>query len=816
MAAKFPPALLEQIKERVPISRLVGEYVAADKVKSQPGDLWACCPWHKERTPSFHAEDAKGIAHCFGCGTSTDHFEFVERMDSVSFRDAVAKVAAMAGITVEGGGQFAENANWSVKPREPTPDPYEGYEFIPAPADARPLIPGQRTPKLRNPKKGTDPAYTPEAVYPYYNADGELVGYDLRVIIKGEKLTPTILWARNGDWQGWCHGRLDKMPILGLEDALANPDKQVLVVEGGKCRDAAREALQGRVVVVSWCGGTNSVKGTDWSPLAGRSLLLWPDHDEGGYKAMAEVVTRAKPGRVKWVRSYPTIKGADVADLVADGLSVADYIKANISETPLAWEKETDDDSVGNGVGSSFGAGDSLVPTVKNRSGERDGVGPRAQGGEGYVEGDGHEPEQDPLSLADDDWQDFLSYTADGTGLKQNSLNNAMLLLQYHDDLKGVYAWDSFSQEIAVMREPPWERRGGRFKRRLITKVDMIANTGYMETIRGFKTSPKPSDMKLAIIRVADFNKYNPVTDRLDSLVWDGLPRIQGGKVGNRTFSPFAVRYLGAENTSINRAFVMRTLISGVARAYQPGCKVDTMLVLEGGQGKFKSTSLNVLADALLPGLFTDELADPGSKDAGLQMQGKLIIEISELDAFRKSDVSTLKAWLARKEDRFRRPYGDQVESFPRSCIMIGTVNPPESGYLRDPTGARRWWPIRCGEFDLPLLKEDAEQIWAEARHLYLQGEQWHLTEAEEMEAKIVQQARYEHDPWATMIDDYCEGGSGMPRDIVKAIDIMGAMCLNIPAERRSPTQNARIEAHLNMRGWRKVEAGVYKRPVMQ
>jgi predicted P-loop ATPase len=806
MTHRIPAALLEQIKERVPISRLVGEYVAADKHKSQPGDLWGLCPVHKERTPSFHAEDAIGRAHCFGCGFSADHFEFVERMDSLSFRDAVAKVGAMAGITVEGGGEVRDLPPMPV--REAAPDPYAGYEFIPAPADAQPIIPGKRTPKLRNPKKGTEPTYTPEAVYPYYNADGELVGYDLRVIIEGTKLTPTILWARNGDWQGWCHGRLPKMPILGLEDVLRWPEKQVLVVEGGKCRDAAREALQGRVVVVSWCGGTNSVKGTDWSPLAGRSLILWPDHDEGGYKAMHEVVARAKPKRAKWVRSYPKEKGADVADLISDGLSPADYIKDNISETPLVWEKETDDeqpmespDSDGRGDkpdGRSGGHG----TKPKDRP-PRDDMGDGVSGRDGRGVAAPVEP--------DTDWQSLLQYTKDGSGLDRSSLVNAALFLEHDQAFKGVFVWNDFSKEISLQRCPPWERYWA--EPRLIKETDITSTAMQMEFL-GLK--PKRSDMAAIISQVAEFNRFNPVVDALNQLQWDGVPRLMGGKHGSQNYPPMSVRYFGTDDAEINAKFFCKTMIAAVARAYQPGCKHDTALILEGEQGAGKSTAIEILSDAVVHGVYTDEISDPGSKDAGLQIQGRWIVEISELDAFRRSETSTIKSWISRKVDKFRRPYGKVVEDFLRCCIFIGSVNPPPHGYLKDPTGARRFWPVRVHEIDIPLLKEDARQLWAEARQRYLDGEAWYMEGDEVKQAEIVQAARLETDPWAAVIDDYLGTAAVAMKQNVKTADLMGPSCLNIPAERRMAFHAGRIEAHLNMRGWRKVEAGVYKRPTIQ
>src|SRR5690606_22503655 len=134
---------------------------------------------------------------------------------------------------------------------------------------------------------------------------------------------------------------------------------------------------------------------------------------------------------------------------------------------------------------------------------------------------------------------------------------------------------------------------------------------------------------------------------------------------------------------------------------------MDTMLILEGEQGLKKSTALRVLSDALCEGVFTDEMSDPNSKDAGLQMQGMLIVEIAELDAFRRAEITQIKAWLARQKDRFRRPYGKVVEEFARGCVFAGTVNPiGNTGYLKDPTGARRFWPVKCTDINIEALGE--------------------------------------------------------------------------------------------------------------
>lgn len=97
---RFTDSFLDEIRQRLPISQVVGEHVIWDKRKSQPGrgDFWACCPFHGEKTPSFHADDRKGIYHCFGCGVTGDHFRFLTEKAGLSFPEAVEKLAGMAGV----------------------------------------------------------------------------------------------------------------------------------------------------------------------------------------------------------------------------------------------------------------------------------------------------------------------------------------------------------------------------------------------------------------------------------------------------------------------------------------------------------------------------------------------------------------------------------------------------------------------------------------------------------------------------------------------------------------------------------------------
>lgn len=799
----YDPALLERIKQLVPISRLVGEYVEADARKSTPGDLWGLCPFHSEATPSFHADDSVGVYKCFGCDAKGDHFRFLEEHQGMTFPQAVQRVSDLAGVSLPGSrqdpAQPAPRARYEAPERK---DPYAGYEFLQVPVDAPPIKVSKKSPPIRKPREvGTDKEftnYTPEAVYPYHSPDGALLGYVIRQrTAEGKKLTPGIWWMRDAEsWEGWSHGSLPSLrPLYGLLDLLAHTDKQVLVVEGEKCKDAAAGALDGRVIVVSWLGGTSAVKQTDWTPLAGRSVIWWPDNDAPGAKAMQAAMKLAGAAKNKRIEPYGSA-GGDVADLIADGLDVADYIKANISE----W-KETED-------GISVDVADNLVGNHSNSGGgDLRYVGDR--GGDYDSEGASREPvkpraisapaEIDPLLTADDGrWEDRLIHTEAGT-LAKKSPQNAMLHIQFHDDFKGIFAHNSFNSEIMLMRRPPWEPGTRKWVPRVMDEDDETALQGQLEYCG---LSIGINDLSRCVSRVAKFNRFNPVLDHIKSLQWDGVPRI----------SDWLVKYLGAEASEINRVFARKFLVSSCSRIERPGTKVDTVLIIEGKQGSMKSSSLKALCSVFGREYFLDNLADPYGKDGKMAVQGKLIVELAELEAFSRSEVRQEKSYIATEVDEFRPPYARQVRKFPRTFVLTGSTNQGEdTGYLKDRTGARRFWPVLTSVIDLEALEANAEQMWAEAYSAYKAGEIWWLTKDEETLAAVEQRKRFKHDPWLPSITKALMGETST--NPVKLMEL-----LDIPKKDRTVAGNDRIVAVLTMMQWeaRTVDGEIhYYRPVL-
>lgn len=241
----------------------------------------SCCPFHAENTPSFKVytgNDGIERFHCFGCGKQGDVLDFVREVKGVDLPEA---------IRLLGGGSSSSRPNIRPQPA-PTLDAYAGIVPIPPPADT--LQAGQRI-RLYNPKRKGERsewgAFAPSMIFPYRHADGSFFGYVLRHDLPdGGKETPMVMFVRLPDGtETWCRFPFPKpRPIYGL-DAIG--DRQVMIVEGEKCRDRLRQS-SGRGVV-SWAGGTQGVKHTDWSPLAGRDVIIWPDFDGPGMATANEI-----------------------------------------------------------------------------------------------------------------------------------------------------------------------------------------------------------------------------------------------------------------------------------------------------------------------------------------------------------------------------------------------------------------------------------------------------------------------------------------------------------------------------------------------
>jgi Virulence-associated protein E-like domain/Domain of unknown function (DUF3854) len=319
-------------------------------------------------------------------------------------------------------------------------------------------------------------------------------------------------------------------------------------------------------------------------------------------------------------------------------------------------------------------------------------------------------------------------------GIVKPILANALIALRDAGEWEDVLGWDDFAGLITV-QHPPYQRRDGPW-----SDNDDRLTAEWLQN-QGVFTSVETANA--AIQTVALEHPFHPVRDYLETLEWDGIPRLDD----------WLTLYLGVDPSDYVRAAGARWLISAVARIYRPGVKADCCLILEGPQGAKKSTAVKILGGEW----FTDDVADFELKDAPMQIMRFWIVELAELDSIRKAQMSKIKAFISRGTDHFRPPYGRHVISAPRQCVFVGTVN--ESTYLRDDTGARRFWPVRCGLIRTDELERDRDQLWAEAVSQYRASAPWWLDDVKLIaEAEDEQAQRYEVDPWQPAIEAWLDG----------------------------------------------------------
>lgn len=335
-----------------------------------------------------------------------------------------------------------------------------------------------------------------------------------------------------------------------------------------------------------------------------------------------------------------------------------------------------------------------------------------------------------------------LVWDLDGKGNKQVTVNNFVSAFKSDPLLNGLLAYDMLKETIVFTR-PSFTAKGSK-KGDLVNDTDISIIKGRIERMHGIYNDAKLND---AIEQVSSDNAFHPIKSYLESLTWDGVPRID----------TFLVEYMGAEDTAYTREAFRKMLLAAVTRIYEPGCKFDTALVFYSEQGVGKST----LIQRLSKGWFTDSLTNLSGKESYEAIQFAWLVELAELSALRKSDVEAVKNFISKREDTYRGAYARRVKTHKRQCVFFGSTNDDE--FLKDATGNRRFFPVAVKRtrkthiiFE-PKFDAIVDQLWAEAMEGYMLGEGLTLSDEAETIAGGTREEFTERTPIQGLIEEYLD-----------------------------------------------------------
>ncbi|WP_157669305.1 VapE domain-containing protein [Chitinibacter sp. GC72] len=346
---------------------------------------------------------------------------------------------------------------------------------------------------------------------------------------------------------------------------------------------------------------------------------------------------------------------------------------------------------------------------------------------------------EEGMPVEQDDWLDELVVNPK-TGTYKAVLYNVHLILMHDLAWRGVIAYNRFAKRIEKLKSPPY------FGGEVGAWSDVDTTKTLMWLQKRYDLDLKDSSVvDRAVLAVGQDCSFHPVREYLDSLRWDGVSRL--AHIFNDVFGSLE-SYAGEAGQNF--------MVAAVARIYQPGCKVDEMIVLEGPQGAQKSTAIRGLFS---PRFYLEQSEDPSGKDFYLCLQGKWGIEIGEMNSFRRAqDWTAVKLAISRRTDKFRAPYDRHPMEQDRECVFLGTTNDDE--WLNDPTGGRRFIPIKAMQIgDLPLIEANRDQYWAEAVALYRAKHKWWVySEGVMEELEFERDARQLSDSWIEPITRWLDG----------------------------------------------------------
>ena len=699
----------------------------------------AICPFHEDRTPSFRIIPAKQFCYCHACQWSGDAIAFVKEFTGLSFKDVVA------GLT-HGGIPLAANAPRVARAATPAvPDMWQ--PICPVPDSAPDFDPGV----IWNPNREQYVSFREPTIYTYLSPMNKVIGHVVRIVIDGAKITPQITYCTNTETgeERWCMHRMPRpRSLYGLEQLYSRPDDKVILTEGESCKDAAATIWPG-MISISWCGGVASAKHTDWSPLYGRDVVLWPDNDDGGVLVMEKIATELHTNgasvRIVTIPGGDKVKGWDVVDALKD-LKNAEGVKAWVKPRLTVWTPPIVPDEP---LIAEFMP---EIPETETSDEYRPKLmlEPEHHAESNVIDMDTHRKAKNkptdppeplsPLTAVVLSWDEMGMTRDPGKTPHCNEYNVAQILNQ-HPEFKDKIWYDDFYQSIfsdlIEGEDKEW------------TEHQTMRMLMWMQgTLQMHKL--KEQHVINAVRGVAFNRRRHHLRTWLESLSWDDTPRLD-------TFMCDAFGTMQNEYTAaVGRCW----LVSMVARIFWPGCQADYMPVLEGPEGLRKTSALNALAEPY----YAECHEDVHGKAFQEHLQGVWLLEIPELHSItsKSSDIEKTKGIITCRNDRFRAPWAKTVTKHLRQCILSGTTN--RDDWNRSDTGARRFWPVRCGIVNDDYIRTMRSQLFAEAvrrfqmfpadeeyndARVLANADWWNVPITD---ARREQEARRELDEWEPMI----------------------------------------------------------------
>jgi putative DNA primase/helicase len=375
------------------------------------------------------------------------------------------------------------------------------------------------------------------------------------------------------------------------------------------------------------------------------------------------------------------------------------------------------------------------------------------------------------------------------SGALKECFQNVAEFLRNCPPWRDVLAIDEFSREIVCVKDSPLGQKPGD----LWKERDDLRLGEWLSSVQGL-TVKSVEQIRLGVVLAAGERPFHPVRDYLEGLQWDQEKRLD----------TWAAQYLGARANEYTGLVGRYFLLNMIRRIFEPGCIMRSVPVLEGAQNRGKSRALYTLAQPW----FADTPFRVGDKDAYISIQGVWLYEIAELESFSKAEATAVKAFVSSTKDRFRTPYGRAVTDQQRQTIFAATTNATE--YLRDWTGATRFWPLMvglAGDLDLAGLAAIRDQLFAEAVHYYRAGgDEARAYPTRELEDRLFapeQERRLMPHPWLDVISDWLEENKQLESVTVRQI-LESAIRMEAREMGRDQQAGTRVGQIMAKLGWTK------------